>query len=100
MSSNTRSSKKSATRNDSAQEDKESDASPKGEDLKEGETLMMRRVLVNLKVVEEEPSQRSLFRIVCKAGGKRCKFIVDGGSTKSRLLSFEGDGREARFEKV
>lgn len=50
-----------------------------------GENLMVRRVLVNQCKVDPR-QRRSLFRTICKCGGKCCMVIVDGGSTDNLVF--------------
>ena len=55
----------------------------------EGESLMMKRVLVKTEKEVHEPSQRkSLFRTKCKSQGKCCNMVIDSGSTYN-LVSIE-----------
>ena len=55
----------------------------------EGESLMMKRVLVKIEKKVHEPTQRkSLFRTKCKSQGKCCKMVIDSGSTDN-LVSTE-----------
>ena len=56
---------------------------------KEGESLIMRKVL--LKVGEDtgrSVERRNLFEIYCKARGNCCKLIIDSGNTDN-LVSIE-----------
>ena len=56
---------------------------------KEGEYLMMKRVLVKTEKKAHEPAQRkSLFKTKCKSQGKCCKMVIDNGSTYN-LVSTE-----------
>ena len=56
---------------------------------KDGEALMLKRVLVNTEKQVHEPVQRkSLFRTRCKSQGKCCKMIIDSGSIDN-LVSTE-----------
>ena len=57
--------------------------------LEQGESLMMKIVLVKTKKEVHEPTQmKSLFRTKCKSQGKCCKVIIDSGSTDN-LVSTE-----------
>ena len=57
--------------------------------LEEGESLMMKRVLVKTEKKAHEPSQRkSLFKTKCKSQGKCCKMVIENGSTDN-LVSTE-----------
>ena len=59
-----------------AKEETEVDNPPK-----DGEALMLKRVLVNTEKKAHEPNQRkSLFRTRCKSQGKCCKMVIDSGS--------------------
>eukprot|EP00253_Pinus_taeda_P002171 PITA_02171 len=56
---------------------------------KRGESLVVNKVLLKPTKEIVEPSQRkTLFRIVCKVQGKRCKMTIDSGSTDN-LVSTE-----------
>ena len=56
---------------------------------KEGESLMLKRVLVKSEKQVHEPAQRRiLFRTRCKSQGKCCKMVIDSGSTNN-LVSNE-----------
>ena len=47
----------------------------------EGESIMLKRVLIKSEKQVHEPSQRkSLFRTRCKSQGKCCKMVIDSGS--------------------
>lgn len=60
-------------------------------ELEMGESLMLRRVLLEHFKKEVEPSlRRNLFRTICKLGDKCCKVIVD----------IKRDGIVAWFEKA
>lgn len=52
----------------------------------DGETLMMRRVLIKEPIKEEPTQRRSLFKIKCKIMGKVCKVVIDFGSTNNIIL--------------
>ena len=55
----------------------------------EGESLRLKRVLVNTeKQVHELVQRKSLFRTRCKSQGKCCKMVIDSGSTDN-LVSTE-----------
>ena len=55
----------------------------------EGESLMMKRVLVKTEKDVNEPAQRkNLFKTKCKIQGKCCKMVIDSGSTDN-LVSTE-----------
>ena len=57
--------------------------------LEEGESLMLKRVLVKSKKQVHEPAQRkNLSRTRCKSQGKCCKMVIDSGSTDN-LVSTE-----------
>ena len=50
---------------------------------------MMNKVLLKLEKEQEEICQRkSLFKTTCKLQGKRCKMVIDSGSTIN-LISTE-----------
>lgn len=50
----------------------------------EGESLVLRQVMTEPKLEEEEDwRRRSLFRTRLLSGGKVCNMILDGGSTKN-----------------
>ena len=52
--------------------------------LKEGESLMMKIVLVKIETKVHEPTKRhSLLRTKCKSQGKCCKMVIDSGSTNN-----------------
>ena len=56
---------------------------------KDGEALMLNRVLVKIEKHVHEPAQRkSLFRTRCKSQGKCCKMVYDSGSSDN-LVSIE-----------
>ena len=49
---------------------------------KTGEALMMNNVLLKHEKEQTEPAQRKyLFMTTCKVQGKRCKMVIDTGST-------------------
>ena len=55
----------------------------------EGESLMLKRVLVKSEKQVHKPTQRKiLFRTSCKSQGKCCKMVMDSGSTDN-LVSTE-----------
>eukprot|EP00253_Pinus_taeda_P023587 PITA_23587 len=61
----------------------------KEEPLEGGESLLLKRVLLEGAKEAKEPVQRkTLFRTVCKSKGKCCKLIIDSGSTDN-LVSTE-----------
>ena len=67
-----------------AKEETEVDNPPK-----DGEALMLKRVLVNTeKQAHEQAQRKSLFRTRCKSEGKCCKMVIDSGSTDN-LVSKE-----------
>lgn len=65
-----------------AQAENEKEPTKHGEDPEDGESIMLRRVLLNTENEKSKPIQRrNLFRTRCKVNGKCCKVIVDSGST-------------------
>eukprot|EP00253_Pinus_taeda_P012243 PITA_12243 len=61
----------------------------KEEPPEDGESLLLKRVLLEGAKEAKEPVQRrTLFRTVCKSKGKCCKLIIDSGSTDN-LVSTE-----------
>ncbi|KAH9292214.1 hypothetical protein KI387_042602, partial [Taxus chinensis] len=68
----------------------ELDVAPKLENIPEdGESLLMKRVLLKPnKEAMEPPQRKSLFRTRCKSKGKCCKVVIDSGSTDN-LVSVE-----------
>ena len=57
--------------------------------LEEGESLMLKRFLVNSKKKVHELAQRkSMFRTKCKSQGKCCKMVIENSSTDN-LVSTE-----------
>ena len=57
--------------------------------LVRGESLVMNKFLLKPKKEQEEICQRkSLFKTTCKLQGKRCKMVIDSGSTIN-LISTE-----------
>lgn len=49
----------------------------------EGDTLMMKRTLIQAPIPMEPPQRKTLFRTNCKSHGKVCKLVIDSGSTKN-----------------
>ena len=48
---------------------------------KEGESLMLKKVLVKIEKKVHEPAQRNImFMTKCKSQGKCCKMVIDSGS--------------------
>eukprot|EP00253_Pinus_taeda_P009769 PITA_09769 len=61
----------------------------KEEPPEDGESLLLKRVLLEGAKEAKEPVQRkTLFRTICKSKGKCCKLIIDSGSTDN-LVSTE-----------
>ena len=53
----------------------------------EGESLMLKRVIVKSEKKVDEPTERkSLFRTRCKSQGKCCKMVINNGSVISRVV--------------
>ena len=69
------------------EEDAQSDQGERGNvDPERGESLMFNRTFLKTVTEQEPPQRKTLFKNLCKVGGKVYKVIVDSSSTDNIAL--------------